>query len=262
MNGTLALIGGGEFRDLADLDRELLNRSGTDQVLVLPTAGAFEHPERAVARATEWFAGLDANVVPCPVLARPDASDPDFVAAVRASRFTYLVGDSPMHLRSVVKHTPLWDTLVAAHQDGGVLAASGGAAMALCDPMTDPRGGAFTLGLGFVAPLAVIPAAETWSADRVHRTRKLAHGFPLAELDTGGALVPRTGGVGAFRPGPPAPRRRRGRPGRPPPPLTSTPGHAEGPGGCRGLQGAGPLGEGPHGSGGFCELSSARAHRR
>jgi cyanophycinase len=61
--------------------------------------------------------------------------------------------------------------------------------MALCDPMTDPRGGAFTLGLGFVGPLAVIPAAETWSADRVHRTRKLARGFPLAELETAGALV-------------------------------------------------------------------------
>ena len=39
--------------------------------------------------------------------------DPANVEAVRASRFTYLAGGSPMHLRSVLKDTPLWEALVA-----------------------------------------------------------------------------------------------------------------------------------------------------
>jgi hypothetical protein len=41
--GLLALVGGGEWREGADYDAELLARSGPE-VLVLPTAAAYEHP--------------------------------------------------------------------------------------------------------------------------------------------------------------------------------------------------------------------------
>ncbi len=40
---------------------------------------------------------------------------------------------------------------------GGVLAASGAGATLVCDPMVDPRGGAYTVGLGVVGDLAVFP---------------------------------------------------------------------------------------------------------
>ena len=54
-SGTLALIGGGEWRDgCRDFDAELLARTGRE-VVVLPTAAAFEHPDRVVERATEYF---------------------------------------------------------------------------------------------------------------------------------------------------------------------------------------------------------------
>ena len=64
--------------------------------------------------------------------------------------------------------------------------------MVLSDPMVDPRGGAFTLGLALVAPLAVVPHHEDWSHDRTRRhLLKLApKGVPvLAVLDTGSAAV-------------------------------------------------------------------------
>ena len=38
-----------------------------------------------------------------------------------------------------------------------MLAASGAGATVLCDPMVDPRGGAYTVGLGVVRNLAVFP---------------------------------------------------------------------------------------------------------
>ena len=38
-----------------------------------------------------------------------------------------------------------------------MIAASGAGATVLCDPMVDPRGGAYTVGLGFVEGLAVFP---------------------------------------------------------------------------------------------------------
>ena len=194
MTGTLALIGGGEFGATEDLDRELLSLAPDEAVLVLPTADAFEHPERAVARARDWFEGLGATARGLNVLSRPDASMEENVAAVRASGFTYLVGDSPMHLRSVLKATPLWDALLAALGDGAVVAAAGPAAMALCDPMTDPRGGAFTLGLGLARPMAVVPAAESWSHDRLHRTLTLGVDFPVVSLPSGAAVLRGNGG--------------------------------------------------------------------
>ncbi len=56
--------------------------------------------------------------------------------------------------------------------------------------MVDPRGGAFTLGLGLVTGLALVTEAETWSPERLHRTRDLAN-TSVAVLRTGTALVRR-----------------------------------------------------------------------
>jgi cyanophycinase len=72
--------------------------------------------------------------------------------------------------------------------NGGLVAASGGSAAAMCDPMVDPRGGAFTLGLGLVPDLALVTEAEHWSPERLHRTRKLAN-TAFAVLKSGDALV-------------------------------------------------------------------------
>ena len=59
--------------------------------------------------------------------------------------------------------------------------------------MLDQRGGAFTLGLGVVRGVAVIPGVETWSEERRHRTLTLAN-TPVVELPTGSALI-HTGGA-------------------------------------------------------------------
>jgi len=184
------MVGGGEFTDGCTFDRTLLATSDASEVVVLPTGAAYEHPGRSVDRATSWFAGLDTPVRALDVLRRPDALDPANVAAVRAARFLYLVGESPMHLRSVLKDTPVWDAIVAAWHDGAVLAGSAAGAMVLCDPMVDPRGGAFTLGLGLVANITVIPEFERWSEDAVHRTRKLSPpGLAVVGIPTASALI-------------------------------------------------------------------------
>jgi len=170
--GPLVLVGGGEFSDgLNGLDASLLEALGTHEVAVLPTAAAFERPERAVATAVAHFEALGAKVREVPVFGRPDALAPANVDAVRTARFLYLTGGSPLHLRSVLKETPLWEALLEAWRDGAVLAGSSAGAMVLGDPMVDPRGGAFTLGLGLVENLAVIPHL---GAAAEHRTLKLA----------------------------------------------------------------------------------------
>jgi cyanophycinase len=191
MTGTLALIGGGEFAQTEALDRRLLDAAGTERVVVLPTADAFENPQAAVDRAATWFASLGASSTGLNVLTRRDALDPANSAALRSARFVYLVGDSPMHLRSTLKGTPVWDALLGVLDAGGVVAASTSAAAALCDPMVDSRGGAFTLGLGLVTGLALVTEAETWSAERLKRTLAMAKGFTVATMPSGSALIRR-----------------------------------------------------------------------
>ena len=77
--GTLALVGGGEWtrRRAASSTPTCSSAAGTDEVVVLPTAAAFEHPDRAVERARAYFDDLGAKVQPLTVLHRADAEDAD-----------------------------------------------------------------------------------------------------------------------------------------------------------------------------------------
>jgi cyanophycinase len=204
MVGTLALVGGAEWRPGCDFDRELLETSGGHEVLVLPTAAAYEHPMRVVEAAERWFDELGATVRALEVLTRPDAVDPANAAPIADARFIYLSRGSPMHLRSVLKDSPVWDALVAAWQRGAVVAGTGSGAMVLCDPMVDPRGGAITLGLGMIEQMAVIPHHDTWSEDKAKRTLHIApKGLPIVGIDERTALIRspegtwRTAGAGA-----------------------------------------------------------------
>jgi cyanophycinase len=186
----LALVGGAEWRDGCDFDRDLLAASGASEVLVVPTAAAYEHPARLTEAAERWFSDLGATVRALPVLTRADALDDANAAPTAAARCIYLAGGSPMHLRSVLKDSPVWDAIVHAWQGGASLAGSSAGAMVLCDPMVDPRGGALTLGLGLIEQMAVIPHHDSWSEDKAKRTLHIAPaGLPIAGVDERTALI-------------------------------------------------------------------------
>lgn len=214
MSGVLALVGGQTWSEGCDFDAELLKSSQGTEVFVLATAAAYENPERRIAIATEWFGKLGAQVREVPVLARPDALDPANATMLEQANFIYLSGGSPLHLRSVLKDTPVWDAIVTAWNRGAVLAGSSAGAMVLTDPMVDPRGGAFTLGLGLIAPVALITHYDTWSPEKVHRTIRLASkGIPVVGVpdrtavvrdSTGAWCAPFDGEVAVFVDGEPA----------------------------------------------------------
>jgi cyanophycinase len=156
--GTVALVGGDEWTEPCTVfDTRLLELAGTSEVLVLPAAAAFEHPERAVERAATYFEGLGARVTGLPVVNRRDAETDANVSAVRVARFVYIADGSPLHLRSVLKGSAFYEAMVYAYGRGAVIAASGAGATVLGDPMVDPRGGAYTVGLGLVPGLAIFP---------------------------------------------------------------------------------------------------------
>ncbi len=188
--GPLALVGGGEWQPGCDFDPGLLAASGGTDVLVLPTAAAYEHPEKSVDHARAWFEGMGGRVRGLMVLGRPDAEDEANAQIVRASRFTYLGGGSSMHLLSVLKGSALWEALLEAWCDGAVVAGSSAGAMVLTDPMVDSRGGALTVGLGMVEQIAVIPHFGQENAEKVHRSIALAApGLPVVGIPERTALI-------------------------------------------------------------------------
>jgi len=193
-HGMLALVGGSEWTDGCTFDQEILAASGGRHVLVVPTAAAYAHPERAAMAAAEYFAGLGAEVEGLMVLRRPDAMDPGMADRVRDARCIYLCGASSLHLRSVLKGSLVLDALREAWANGAVLAGSSAGAMALTDPMVDPRGGALTVGLGVVEQLAVVAhfgdPSDDQHGEKLHRSVVLAPpDLPVAGIPERTALL-------------------------------------------------------------------------
>ena len=74
--GPLALVGGNEWGAGCTFDASLLEQAGTKEVLVLPTAAAYEHPQRAVDTAAGWFATLGATVAIVATVPNPQSEPP------------------------------------------------------------------------------------------------------------------------------------------------------------------------------------------
>jgi cyanophycinase len=200
--GTLALVGGDEWTEGCSFDADLLAASGGTDVLVLPTAAAYQHPERVVLRAAEWFAPLGAQVEGLMVVDRASAEDPGMAAMIAGARFVYLAGGSPLHLRAALKKSAVFDALRAAWLGGAVVAGAGAGAMVLTDPMVDPRGGALTLGLGLVDKLTVVPhfgdEHDDAHGQKLERTVAMAPAaLPVVALPARTALV--RDGAGSWR---------------------------------------------------------------
>lgn len=188
--GPLALIGGGEWTEGCSFDRLLIEATGASEVVVVPTAAAYEHPERAMDRASAWFKELGISVKPLNILARPNAEDAANAEVLRSARFIYVSDGSPMHLRSVLKDSLVWGAITEAWRSGTAVACSAAAATVFGDPMVDPRGGTFTLGLGLVRGLAVVPQWERWTGDRARRMNHLTPtNVAVAEIEERTALI-------------------------------------------------------------------------
>jgi len=86
MTGILALQGGGPFAANDDLDRRLISEVGATRAVVLPTADAYEHPERLVAAAMHWGERLGVEVEALMVMRRGEAMDRGVVDVIHGAR--------------------------------------------------------------------------------------------------------------------------------------------------------------------------------
>ena len=183
MTQHVVLQGGGPFTANDGFDAQILS-AHPGYVAILPTAEAFENPDDLVQLSVAWAKRLGITTKLCAVYSRADAREESFATIISQAAVVYVVGDSPIHLRSTLKDTVVFDA-VAAHS---CVVATAGSAAAMCDPMVDPRGGAFALGLGLVSGVAAITESEKWPDERLQRTLSLAN-TSVVEIPTGAALI-------------------------------------------------------------------------
>jgi cyanophycinase len=136
MAGLLLLNGGDEFRPGNEpQDRELVAAAHAHggPAYVVPTAAGRQAPERAVATAQAWFAGLGLTMEELRVLTRTDASSERLAELATKASLLYLTGGDPGLLVKVLAGSRVWGAMAAAWQAGTALAGSSAGAMALCE---------------------------------------------------------------------------------------------------------------------------------
>jgi cyanophycinase len=131
----LALVGAGEFLDSMDsIDRQLLDRAGGGDVVILPTASAPDGagvPERWIKMGVDHFTQLGAQAHGLLALDRAACDDPVQADRVRAANLIYFSGGKPDYLRSALDGTAVWSAVREVLDRGGVIAGCSAGAMIL-----------------------------------------------------------------------------------------------------------------------------------
>jgi cyanophycinase len=189
--GSVAFLGGADVGDPA-IAAALFARARGHRVAVIPTAAAFSHPEKAALEVAEWLSPHGGLVEALMASNREDAQLGDLAARLQDADLIYLTDGSALHLRTVLRSTALLEGIEAVLERGGLVAASGGAATVLCDPMIDPRGGAPTVGLGLVDRFCVLTHLgedDDRHLEKLHRAISLCPAeLPVIALGPGAGL--------------------------------------------------------------------------
>ena len=162
MAGTIALVGGEEFRvGCEEMDREVMRASDKDHasVIIIPTA-AVTGPAKAANDGVTHFAALGGAASQLMVLEASHANDAGFVAPVMHADVVYFTGGSPDHLLATVRGSELLRLLTEGLQRGLVLGGSSAGAMVMGSVMRRPSSGGWVDGLGIAPSIGVLPHHE------------------------------------------------------------------------------------------------------
>lgn len=134
--GPLVIAGGEEFMPGNEPQDELLVRAaqqlGDDRpAFIIATAAVRHAPERAVATARGWFAGLGLDIMELPARTRGRANSTETAVLARSGRFFYLCGGDPGIVPATLAGTAAWAAILDAWRGGAPLAGASAGAMAL-----------------------------------------------------------------------------------------------------------------------------------
>ena len=139
MNGSLALVGSGEYLPaMAQFENSLVADGVTNgkeaRFLQIPTAAGRESSDRLeywkeLGLRQAKNIGVEATYLP--IYTREDAFNQKYVDAVANSALMYMSGGDPHHLAQVLIDTPLWDAILENWKTGASLAGCSAGAMVL-----------------------------------------------------------------------------------------------------------------------------------
>lgn len=200
MPGTIALVGGDEFRaGCEDMDREVMRASGKEPaaVLIIPTA-AVTGPAKAANDGVTHFAALGGKAAQLMVLEPDHAKDAAFVSPAADADVVYFTGGSPDHLLETLRDSTLLRLLTVGLERGLVLGGSSAGAMVMGSLMRRPplysggEGDRWVEGLGLAPGICVLPHHER--RDRAQTSAELRQSAPAGVVYLG--IDARTGLIG------------------------------------------------------------------
>ena len=167
MNGSLALVGSGEYLPaMAEFEKSLVHdgvKNGKEARYVqIPTAAGRESDDRLeywkqLGLTQAKAIGVEATYLP--IYTREDAFNQKYVDAVANSALMYMSGGDPHHLAEVLIDTPLWSAIVENWKTGASLAGCSAGAMVLSAHIPNFRllKKTATQGLNLLPEIRVIP---------------------------------------------------------------------------------------------------------
>ncbi len=167
MNGSLALVGSGEYLPAMTAFENSLLEDGikngkTANYIQIPTAAGRESDEslaywKRLGQAQADALGVTATYLP--IYTRDDAFKQEHVDAIKNSALMYMSGGDPHHLAEVLIDTPVWAAMVENWQSGASLAGCSAGAMVLSAQIPNFRmlKKAPTTGLNLLPEIRVIP---------------------------------------------------------------------------------------------------------
>ena len=167
MNGSLALVGSGEYLPaMAEFEKSLLEdgiKNGKENIYIqIPTAAAQE----SSARLEYWrdlgqkqAQAIGAKPLFLPIYTRDDAQNLSFVNQISNGALIYMSGGDPHYLAKTLIDTPIWQAIVKNWQSGASLAGCSAGAMVLSSQIPNFRLSRAqpTTGLNLIPNIRVIP---------------------------------------------------------------------------------------------------------
>jgi cyanophycinase-like exopeptidase len=167
MNGSLALIGSGEYLPaMAQFEKSLIDdgiKNGKRPIYIqIPTAAGKESADRLeywkqLGKSQADRLGVDSIFLP--IFTREDANNPEYATLIHNSALIYMSGGDPHYLAETLLGTALWSAIQENWRSGTSLAGCSAGAMVLSSHIPNFRmlKKSPTAGLNLLPEIRVIP---------------------------------------------------------------------------------------------------------
>ena len=167
MNGSLALVGSGEYLPaMAAFEQSLIDdgiKNGKQPLYIqIPTAAGRESADRLnywKELGKSQADSLKIKSIFLPIYTREDAFNMEYVSQIKESALIYISGGDPHYLSETIINTPLWDAIYENWHSGASLAGCSAGAMVLSSQIPNFRltKKEPTAGLNLIPNIRVIP---------------------------------------------------------------------------------------------------------